>query len=486
MNSQSDQELLGAYAERQFEPAFAELVRRHLDFVFSAALRMTRNPQIAEDVAQSVFAALAKQSRPLAWRPVLSGWLHRTTLNLAAKAVRTEVRRRAREQEAAAMNEVSANSEPAWEQLAPHLDAALGALSEIDRNAVILRFINGRSLSEVGTALGTTEEAAKKRVTRALEKLRAHFARRGIAVSASVLALAMTANAIQAAPAGLATTLATGSLAAASSIGTSGLAAGLIKLLLAKAQSKTALLTALVLLGLSGLILYYGSQRVTAESLRKGLVLHFTFDREEADGRVADIGGQGNHGRVSGARWTAAGKEGGAYEFKAGGDRIEVPNRASLNPKEFTLAAWIKTSTQDGTFRRIFDKADQVGYALSIAGDRKDTSWRGLVCLDSVDGFCLSQRGVADGQWHQIVAAYDRTRQWLYVDGQLQAGEGWFQSKGQRLSNSFNLLIGCSRPGAQGNPLGGSFQGLIDEPMMFNRVLSPKEVAFLFAMPKRR
>src|SRR6266850_2732892 len=119
MNGLTDQELLRDYTEHRSEAAFAEVVRRHLDFVYSAALRMLRDSHLAEDVTQAVFVALAQNARQLTDRPILSGWLHRTTQNLAAKTVRSDVRRRAREQEAVAMNELQ---EPAadWQQIAPH------------------------------------------------------------------------------------------------------------------------------------------------------------------------------------------------------------------------------------------------------------------------------------------------------------------------------------------------------------------------------
>src|SRR5438552_18329479 len=116
MNSLTDQELLRDYTGRRSEAAFAELVRRHVDFVYSAALRMVRDAHLAEDVTQGVFVALAQNARQLRDRPVLSGWLHRTAQNLASKSVRSEVRRRAREQEAAAMKELlSPEPSDAWE-----------------------------------------------------------------------------------------------------------------------------------------------------------------------------------------------------------------------------------------------------------------------------------------------------------------------------------------------------------------------------------
>ncbi len=210
MNAQTDQQLLQDYAGSHSEPAFAELVRRHIDFVFSAALRMVYDSHQAEDVTQSVFVALAQNAPQLAHHPVLSGWLHRTTQNLAANAVRTNVRRQTREQEAVAMNELlSAEPDANWENIAPHLDAALGELSEPDRDAVLLRYFERKSAHEMAQTLGISDEAAQKRVNRAVERLREFFAKRGVTVGASGLIVVISANAVQAAPVGLAVTIST-------------------------------------------------------------------------------------------------------------------------------------------------------------------------------------------------------------------------------------------------------------------------------------
>ncbi|MBI5383607.1 MAG: sigma-70 family RNA polymerase sigma factor [Verrucomicrobia bacterium] len=221
MNSLTDQQLLRDYTERRSEAAFAELVRRHVDFVYSAALRMVRDAHLAEDVTQSAFVALAQNARQLTDRPVLSGWLHRVAQNLAANAVRSDVRRRAREQEAAAMNELlAAEPDASWEQIAPHLDAGLGELSEPDRDAVLLRYFEHKSAREMAVALGVSEEAAQKRVGRAVERLREFFAKRGVTVGASGLVVVISVNAVQAAPAGLAVTISTAAVLAGSSIAT--------------------------------------------------------------------------------------------------------------------------------------------------------------------------------------------------------------------------------------------------------------------------
>src|SRR5678810_478068 len=205
MNGETDAQLLHAYAESRSEAAFNELVRRHVDLVYSAARRMVCDPHLAEDVTQGVFVALAKSASQLADRPVLSGWLHRTAQNIAAQTVRTIERRRAREQEAVAMNELlAADSDFSWKHIAPHLDAALGELSEPDRDALLLRYFERKSASEMAQTLGVSDEAAQKRVSRALERLREFFAKRSVTVGASGLVVVISANAIQAAPVGLA------------------------------------------------------------------------------------------------------------------------------------------------------------------------------------------------------------------------------------------------------------------------------------------
>jgi len=174
---------------------------------------MVCDSHLAEDVTQGVFVALAKNAIQLTDRAVLSGWLHRTAQNIAAQTVRTDVRRRAREQEAAAMNELlSAEPDAVWEHIAPHLDAALGELAEADRDALLLRYFERKSAREMAQALGVSDEAAQKRVNRAVERLRKCFAERGFTVGASGLAVVISANAVQAAPVGLAATISAAAL----------------------------------------------------------------------------------------------------------------------------------------------------------------------------------------------------------------------------------------------------------------------------------
>ncbi len=246
MNAQTDQQLLRDYAGNHSEAAFAELVRRHVDLVYSAALRMVCDSHQAEDVTQSVFVALAQNARQLTEHPVLSGWLHRTTQNLAANAVRTNVRRQMREQEAVVMNElISGESDVTWEHIAPHLDTALGKLSEADRDVVLLRYFERKSAQEMAECLGITAEAAQKRVNRAVDRLRDLFAKRGVAVGASGLAVAVSANAVQAAPIGLALTVSTTAALTGTTLSTTAIAAT------TKAIAMTTLQKALVAASLS-------------------------------------------------------------------------------------------------------------------------------------------------------------------------------------------------------------------------------------------
>lgn len=213
-----DCELLRRFSETNSEDAFAELVRRHLDLVYSAALRQVNgDAHLAQDVAQTVFTDLARKAASLSRRSVLTGWLYTSTHFAAAKAVRTEGRRRAREQEAHTMRELLHDpaSDVDWDKLHSVLDEAMHKLKDSDREAILLRYFEKRPLAEIGAKLGVNENTARMRVERALEKLRIHLVRRGVTTTAAALSAAITVNAIQVAPAGLAVTLATASLATA-------------------------------------------------------------------------------------------------------------------------------------------------------------------------------------------------------------------------------------------------------------------------------
>ncbi len=227
-----DAELLRRYADHADQAAFAELVARRLPLVYSAALRQVDgDAHLARDVAQSVFTDLARKAAGLADRPVLAGWLYTSTGYAAAKAVRAEQRRRRREREAQIMEDLTRDAEPEadWDALRLVIDAALCELGERDREAVLLRFFENRGFAEVGQRLGIGENGARMRVERALDKLHAALARRGIRSSAAALGAALGAHAVVAAPSGLAATIAAAAPVSAT-VGVVGLLMSVTKL----------------------------------------------------------------------------------------------------------------------------------------------------------------------------------------------------------------------------------------------------------------
>jgi RNA polymerase sigma factor (sigma-70 family) len=212
---QPDNELLRQYASTGSEVAFAELVKRHINLVYSAALRQVAgDADLAHDVAQSVFTDLARKAASLSRRESLTGWLYTSAHFAASKMVRTEIRRREREEQFMREPAREITSEADWETLRPTIDAAMHGLNETDREAVLLRYFENRPYAEVGAKLGMNENTARMRVERALEKLRALLAKGGLTTTAG-LASVISVHAVQVAPPALAATLTPTSLAAA-------------------------------------------------------------------------------------------------------------------------------------------------------------------------------------------------------------------------------------------------------------------------------
>ncbi|MGZ4972667.1 MAG: RNA polymerase sigma factor, partial [Limisphaerales bacterium] len=203
MQELDDISLLREFTERNAEQAFAALVERHINKVYSVALRHTRNPNSAEEITHVVFVILAQKAKQLRKGVILEGWLYETARLTALTCIRGEIRRARREQEAYMQTVSNENESEAWAQIAPNLDAALAGLNATDRTAVVLRFFYGKSMSEIGATLGGTEESARKRVSRAIEKLRGYFSKRGITSTAATMTAALSVNAVQAAPAAL-------------------------------------------------------------------------------------------------------------------------------------------------------------------------------------------------------------------------------------------------------------------------------------------
>jgi len=300
LNDLPDQQLLGDYAVNGSDAAFAELVRRHIDLVYSAALRMLRNAHEAQDVTQKVFIVLAREAGPLANRAALSGWLYSTTSHLAAKYIRTEMRRRAREEASVTMTEMqSAEDGISWDAISPQFDDALGELSEVEREALLLRYFERKSVRELAIALRVSEGAAQKRVNRAVERLRAFFAKRGVAVGASGLVAIISANAVQAAPSGLAATVTSAAAIAGAAVHSSSLITTTKAIAMTTMQKS---LIAATLIAAAGTGIYEARQ---ASSLREQLQLvqqqrdslneqveKLQADRADAEAQVAGLKNQ--------------------------------------------------------------------------------------------------------------------------------------------------------------------------------------------------
>src|ERR1035438_9022908 len=202
-----DMTLVREFAANQSELAFTALAERHIGLVHSSALRQVGDSHLAEEITQAVFIILARKAASLGPKTVLSAWLYRTTRYAAADALRARRRRQAREQEAHMQSTLNEPDSDAWAQLAPLLDDALAELGETDRTVLVLRFFENKTVREIAEALRIEEEAAQKRVARALERLRALFVKRGVTLTAAVIAGAVAANSVQAAPVGLVVTI---------------------------------------------------------------------------------------------------------------------------------------------------------------------------------------------------------------------------------------------------------------------------------------
>jgi RNA polymerase sigma factor (sigma-70 family) len=225
MQPKSDAQLLREYAESSSESAFTELVTWHTDLVYSAALRQMLSSDLACDVAQDAFTSLARSAGTLAGKlnpdASLAGWLCRCTRNLALNLRRDDFRRHSRERQAMETLHPSPETAPDWGRLCPFLDEAISGLNEADHDALVLRFFKNQDLRSVGHALGVSDDTAQKRVARALDKLREYLAHHGITTTGAALAMVISANAVQAAPAGLAAAISTAAVLAGTVVQTS-------------------------------------------------------------------------------------------------------------------------------------------------------------------------------------------------------------------------------------------------------------------------
>jgi RNA polymerase sigma factor (sigma-70 family) len=271
MQNRPDAQLLRDYAENGEEGAFAEIVARHTSLVYSAALRQAGSPDVAAEVAHLVFIALAREARQLAARLApdasLAGWLCRSARNISLNHRRGEFRRQSRER--LAMQDLHTDScAPNWENLSAVLDDAMADLDESDYDAIVMRFYKNQDLRSVGRSLGVSDDTAQKRVSRALDKLRANLNRHGVTTTAAALSLALSSQAVEAAPAGLAASILGAATGAPGALGASTAIAVTKGILMTTVQK--ALITAALAAAL-GTGLYQARRASILESQREAL-----------------------------------------------------------------------------------------------------------------------------------------------------------------------------------------------------------------------
>jgi uncharacterized protein (TIGR03435 family) len=282
--SDRDDQLIAEFNARRSEDAFAALVRQHVNLVFATALRQVGDAGAAEEITQNVFVALAQAAGRLGSHPTIAGWLHQTALNKSREWLRSELRRRHREEVAVNLELAAAEGDSVWLPLVPLLDEALLKLREPDRQAVILHFMEGRTFQEVGSALGVGEDTVRKRVNRCLDELAHFFRRRGFAVPTLSATATLFALSSHVAPAGLAASATTAGLAAAhsaASTSTLTLIKGALKIM-AWTKAKSAIVAGVVVL------LAAGTTTVTVKEVHRHE--NSEWDIGRVDGRILQNG----------------------------------------------------------------------------------------------------------------------------------------------------------------------------------------------------
>ena len=327
-----DRELLNRFANEHSEEAFAELVRRHMGRVHSAALRQVGDdPASAADITQTVFMELARQARKLASHPVLVGWLSTTTHRLASHHIRGECRRRRREHEVVVLQDLRQHPEliPDEPRLKALLDDVLQELGEMDRTAVLLRHVEQRPFSDIGVRLGMSENAARMRVDRALDKLRTRLARRGITSTSSVLISTLAGASATSIPPGLAAVVTSSVFASGS---TSAFTSSLLTIM---ASSPVKIVITLIAVGtISGVFLH---QHRTTERLQS--------EKSALEQRIAELMSQADSYRLAAEKNSEALAQGARQSAEVLRLRGEVSQlRRQSVPKPAPKAASAKPS----------------------------------------------------------------------------------------------------------------------------------------------
>ncbi len=234
--------------------------------------------------------------------------------------------------------------------------------------------------------------------------------------------------------------------------------------------------------GLAAALLLALAGSVGAADFPQGLMLQFSFDEAPSGGKISDSSGRGHDGRAQGATWTAAGKRGGGFAFAASNQCIVVTNYPALRLKQATYAVWFQASASNGAARVIFDKARDPRCALGIAGETPKAKEKGRLRAVAGGLSCLGDNVVADGNWHHAAVTFDGAKARLYVDGQAQKQEP--AQFAEPSSGNDNLVIGMNNTGTLPGEIGQSFNGAIDDVMIFNHALTEAEVGAVMTSVK--
>ena len=347
--------LLQHYANEGDEAAFAELVRRHVNLVWGAAHRITQDADLAKDIAQTVFADLARKAGRLPTSTIVAGWLYRSSTHAAHTAVRNNTRRQRRE--TLAMTDQTSTQEPesaAATALQPIVDEAIESLPEADRNAVLLRYFSGKNFAQIGALTGVSDDAAQKRVSRALDKLRAYFLQRGVDVTQGAVAAGLGIAAAHAAPPGAASLFSSAAITAATSASHSFIAT----LISMKTCLVIAIATAAVVLSTSMAVVQ--TRHVTALRQQNAAL------RAESDAlnhRLADVAAGGMPGASPGMALANA-------------DNVVVAGtRPALMPQNGRVPQVKLSGNEQAQLRQIANNLKQVGLAARIYGVDHNNQW---------------------------------------------------------------------------------------------------------------